>query len=118
MFETFYYKHYIQIGNDNVITEAWSDGPHPEKDTVNAICISEHGGYQLRLKIDGEETEENPNLFTLDGIPMFEYVNGEITMRAESKIIADREAIPPPPPSQMETMRADIDYLLVMGGLV
>lgn len=117
MEERFYNRHYITTRSDGAITDAWSDGPHPEKGTTNAVCIGQ-GGYQLRLTINGKQTEENPPLFTMDGIPLYKYINGEIVARTESEIEADREAIPLPPPSQLEIMRADIDYLLVMGGLV
>lgn len=42
----FYNRHYITTRTDSAIIDAWSDGPHPEKHTAEAICINEQGGYQ------------------------------------------------------------------------
>lgn len=95
----FYNKHYITTDAQGHITSGWSDGPHRDRDTTNAICINEQGGYQFRLyikfaEINGEpshmRTEENPPLHTIDGIPLYKYVDGEIIQRTEDEIAADR----------------------------
>lgn len=75
LLEPFYNKHYITIDNSNNIISGWSDGPYPDKDTTDAICISEKGGYQFRLFTEGEE---NPNLFDIDRTPLYKYEDGEI----------------------------------------
>ena len=133
--DEFYNHHYITIMQDGAITDAWSDGPHPEKDTTNAICINEQGGYQLRLTVyygspdgyDGEfpvlrATEENPPIYTEDGIPLYRWdaeagVSGMIFPRTEDEIEAERAAIPAPPPSPQEQLRADVDFIAAMTGV-
>lgn len=40
-FEPFYNRHYIQSDSQGRIIAGWSDGPHPEMDTSDAICINE-----------------------------------------------------------------------------
>ena len=110
----FYNRHYIAVRSDGAITDAWSDGPHPEKGTANAICINERGGYQFRLRPDGEE---NPPIYTMDGIPLYRWDGTQVISRTEEEIAADRAAIPAPPPSAQERLRADVDFIAVMTGV-
>lgn len=114
MFE-FYNKHYIATDAQGCITDGWSDGPHPEKDTTNAVCINEEGGYQFRLFPDGEE---NPQLCTFDGVPRYKWDGQAVRERTEDEISADRAGLPEPPPSPLEQMRADVDYLAAMQGVM
>lgn len=123
----FYNRHYIILDDKGRITDGWSDGPHPDRDATDAICIDTQGKYQFRMLVfraaqsaDGlcdesyhVETEENPPLYTMDGIPIYEYLadKEEIVERTSEEIDADRAAIPAPPPSPQEQMRADIDFI-------
>lgn len=112
----FYNKHYITTDAQGQIIDGWSNGPHPEKDTTDAICTNEEGGYQFRLYLGGEE---NPNLRTFDGIPLYRYDREKMLVypRTEEEIAADRAAIPAPPPSPQEQLRADVDFLAAMNGI-
>ncbi|WP_300763760.1 hypothetical protein [uncultured Oscillibacter sp.] len=110
----FYNRHYITIDTRSRIVGGWSDGPHPDRDTTGAICINEQGGYQFRLFPGGEE---NPPLYTVDGIPLYKWEGGQVVTRAEAEIAADRAAIPEPPPSPQEQLRADVDFLAAMQGV-
>ena len=85
----FYNKHYITVDGQGRVVDGWSDGPHPEKDVAGAICINEKGGYQFRLHDGGEE---NPALWTMDGIPLYKW-DGEVQTRSEEEIEAERAAI-------------------------
>lgn len=106
--EEFYNRHYITIRPDGAITSAWSDGPHPEKDTAAAICINEQGGYQFRFYPNGEE---NPPIYSEDGIPLYRWDGQQAMPRTEREIAADRAAIPAPPPSDQEQLRAEVATL-------
>lgn len=117
MYEEYYNKHFITIRSDGAIVDTWSNGPCPQKNTDNAICINEQGGYQFRLIINGELTEENPPLFTMDGIPLYKWNGNRVTARTEEEIEADRAAIPAPPPSPLERLRADVDFIAIMQGV-
>ena len=110
----FYSKHYITTDAHGRITSGWSDGPHPERDTVDAFCINGQGGYQFRLFPGGEE---NPPLHTMDGIPLYRWDGEQAVARTEAEIAADRAAIPEPPPSPQEQLRADVDFLAAMQGV-
>lgn len=33
-------KNYIDVDTRSRITDGWSDGPHPERDTTRTICIN------------------------------------------------------------------------------
>ncbi len=112
--DEFYNKHFVMLDAQNRITDAWSDGPHPDKDTSNAICINEQGGYQFRLFPGGEE---NPALRTMDGIPLYKWDGEKAVRRSDEEIAADRATTPTPPPSAQEQLRADVDFLAALQGV-
>ena len=109
-----YSKHYIMVDAQSRITGGWSDGPHPNRDTADAVCFNEQGGYQFRLFPGGEE---NPALYTMDGIPLYRWDGQTVQLRADEEIGADRTAIPEPPPSEQEQLRADVDFLAALQGV-
>lgn len=109
-----YNKHYIITDADSRIVLAWSDGPLPDRDATDAICINEQGGYQFRLFPGGEE---NPPIYTMDGIPLYRWDGEQVIARTEEEIAADRAARPAPPPSAQEQLRADVDFLAAMQGV-
>jgi len=96
-FEQMYNCHYITVDEQDRIIDGWSDGPHLERDTTSAICINEQGGYQFRLEPTGEE---NPPLYTMDGIPLYKWDREQVIRRTEDEIEADRT-----PP--LETVQAN-----------
>ena len=113
----FYNNHYITVDEQNRITDGWSDGPRPDRDTTGAILLSDNGGYQFRLFPDGEE---NPCLYEWDHmIPLYKYEDGEVVRRTTEEIEADIAAIPvvEPEPRLDERNRADIDYIALMTGI-
>lgn len=110
----YYNKHYITVDAQGRITGGWSDGPFPDKDTTNSTRINEQGGYQFRLTPGGEE---NPPLYTMDGIPLYRWDGDRVLPRTEEEIEADRVEIPEPPPSPQEQLRADVDFLAALQGV-
>ena len=110
----YYNKHYVAIDAQNRLVDGWSDGPHPEKDIADAVCLNEHGGYQFRLSPGGEE---NPPLYTVDGIPLYKWDGQAVQLRTEAEIATDRAALPVSPPSTEEQLRADVDYVAAMMGV-
>lgn len=111
---TFYNRHYIVVDSKSRITDGWSDGPHRERDTANAICINDQGGYQFRLFPGGKE---NPLLYTMDGIPLYKWSSSQVVPRTEDEIATDRATVPAPPPTAQEQLRADVDFLAAMQGV-
>lgn len=89
LFET-YSRHYIKVDEFGRIMDSWSDGPLPEKDLANAICINEQGSYQFRLFANGEE---NPSLYTIDGIPLYKWDGQKVKERTYGEIDEDRENV-------------------------
>lgn len=110
-----YNRHYITTDAQGRITGGWSDGPRPDRDTTGAVCINEQGGYQFRLFPDGEE---NPSLYTTDGIPLYRWDGEQVIPRTEEEITADLAAIPDPPPTPQEQLRADVDFLAALQGVM
>lgn len=82
-----YNRHYITTDAQGRITDGWSDGPHPNRDTSGAICINDQGGYQFRLWPGGEE---NPSLFAEDGIPLYKWDSSKVMPRTEEELAVDR----------------------------
>ena len=107
-------RHYIAIDAQGRITSGWSDGPQRDRDTTGAVCINEAGGYQFRLHPGGEE---NPPLYTQDGIPLYRWDGERVVRRSEEEVQADRAAIPVPAPSEQERLRADVDFLAALQGV-
>ena len=110
----FYNHHYISIAPDGVILDAWSDGPHYNRVVDDAICFNDEGGYQLRLIIDGELTEENPPIYNFDGIPIYKWDGSKILRRTDEEIAKELAAIPDPPPTQLERIEAQVTYTAMM----
>lgn len=109
-----YFCHYITASASGLILSGWSTGPSPDRTADDAICINDRGGYQFRLFPGGEE---NPSLYTEDGIPLYRWDGAQVVRRSEEEVQADRAAIPPPPPSEQERLRADVDFLAAMQGV-
>lgn len=97
--DIFYNEHYITIDTQGRVVSGWSNGPHPERDIADAICINEKGGYQFRLSAVGKE---NPPLHTMDGIPLYRWNGKQIIPRTEEEIAADRTAMSKPSLSAQE----------------
>ncbi len=92
--EQFYNEHYIATDARGRITDGWSDGPFPDRDATDAICIEEQGGYQFRLFPGGEE---NPALYTEDGVPLYRWDGEAAVLRTAEEIQADLAAMRPDP---------------------
>lgn len=57
------------------------------------------------------------SIYTQDGIPRYKLVDGKAQERTEDEIAADRAAIPAPPPTAQEQLRADVDFLAAMANI-
>lgn len=89
--EMFYNHHYITMDEQSRITDGWSDGPRRDKDTTDAICINDKGGYQFRLTPDGPE---NPPLYDFEyGIPLYKWDGSQVVARDDAELEAERSAI-------------------------
>ena len=85
-----YHKHYIKCDERGRIIDTWSDGPLYNRDITGAVCINEQGEYQFRFSPDGEE---NPFIFTDEGVPMYTWDGESVVKRSEEEIAADTEAL-------------------------
>lgn len=114
--EEMYNRHYIKLDDQNRITDGWSDGPHPRRDTAGRICIDEKGGYQFRITPNGEE---NPELIEGHGIPLYSWDGYRVVKRTAEEVAEDIAAlpVPAPQPSLEEKNRADIDFIAIMTGV-
>ena len=61
--------------------------------------------------------EENPLLHTMDGVLLYRWDGGKAVRRTAEEIEADRAAMPEPPPTAQEQLRADVDFLAALQGV-
>lgn len=109
-----YYQHYVTVRDDGVIIDGWSNGPCPEKDTKDAICIDDKGTYHFQLYRNGEV---NPPIRDEDGFFLYRWDGSRIVNRQEDEIEAERRSIPLSIPTKEEQLRADVDFIAVMLGV-
>ena len=57
-------------------------------------------------------------IYTEDGTLRYKLVDGQAVERTEEEIEADRAVIPVSPPTEQEQLRADIDFLAAMTGVI
>ena len=57
-------------------------------------------------------------LYTMDGIPRYRWDGSAAVLRTAEELDADRAARPAPEPTEQEQLRADVDFLLAMGGVL
>ena len=57
-------------------------------------------------------------LYTMDGIPRYRWDGSAAVLRTEEELDAERAARPEPEPTEQEQLRADVDFLLAMGGVL
>lgn len=115
--DEFYNNYYITIDANSSIISGWSSGPFPDRATTDAICINEQGSYQFRLHPEGEE---NPPLYTIDGIPLYKRDGAQVISRTDAEITADRAMIQEPPKAPTAAERLDAlesAMLSMMGGM-
>lgn len=110
-----YNHHYITTDAYRCIIDGWSDGPYPDKEFSEAICINDHGGYQFKLIPDGEE---NPSLYSIDGIPLYKWNGEQVVPRTDAEIESDRNKLQskqlPSTEQRLEALEAAM--LSMMGG--
>lgn len=81
-------KHYIRLREDGAIIKGFSTAFFKSKQ--GDVCINSKGETLFRLF---PELEADPELSDEYGIPLFEYVGGEIRPRAEEAIAEERAPI-------------------------
>lgn len=97
-----------------------------EQDRITAInssaFVSRDWGAEIGSGPDGKHHHAQGNylprpVYTHDGIPRYKLVDGQPVERTQEEIEADRAAIPAPPPTAQEQLRADVDFLAAMQGV-
>lgn len=105
-------KHYIVLNPNGHIIDAWSDGPHPEKDPEQALCIREVASYQFHVN-----GVENPPMFTPSGVPRFKWDGSQIVALTEDEIQSLEQAVVREPTPE-EKNEAKLDFLMSLNGMV
>lgn len=104
---------YILIDEQNRITRCEGGYTTPD-DLTGWVKIDEGTGDRYNLC---QTHYFEGGLYTMDGIPLYKWDGQAVQLRTEEEIAADRAARPAPPPSELERLRADVDFLAAIGGL-
>ena len=107
-------KVYVQMDEQNRILRC-EGGYTTPADLTGWVQIDEGTGDKYNLC---QSHYFEGGLYTMDGIPRYTLVHGQAVERTEEEIGADRETIPAPPPTVQEQLRADIDFLAAMQGVI
>ena len=94
-------NHYIRLDGDKII-KGFSDAF--EQPLKGDILIAENADRHFILN-----DVINPPLKDDQGIPLYKYVSGKVEVRTQAEIDADIANIPPPPLSETEKLRAEVD---------
>lgn len=113
MFKTEPSKVYVKTNDQGCITRC-EGGYTTPADLTGWTLIDE--GYGDRYNLC-QSNYFPDSLYTEDGIHRYKLVDGKPVERTEAEIEDDRAAIPAPPPTKQEQMRADIDFLAAMTGV-
>ena len=105
---------YIQVDEFGRITRC-DGGYTTPSDLTRWVKIDEGTGDRYNLcqshYFDG-------GLYTDDGIPLYRWDGTQVVRRTEEEIEADRAMVPAPEPSEAERVRADLDYLAALQGVI
>ena len=106
-------KVYVQMDEQNRIL-CCEGGYTTPADLTGWVQIDEGAGDRYNLC---QSHYFEGGLYTPDGIPRYKLEDGKAVERSKEEIEADRAAIPIPPPTAQEQLRADIDFLAAMQGV-
>lgn len=107
-------KVYIQTDDQGRILRC-EGGYTTPTDLTDWTCIDEGTGDRYNLC---QSHYFAGGLYTMNGIPRYRWDGYAAVLRSEEELEADREALPEPEPTEHEQLRADVDFLLAMGGVL
>lgn len=113
-FKTLKSKVYIQTDNQGRILRC-DGGYTTPADLTGWTEIDEGTGDKYNLC---QSNYFAGGLYTMDGIPRYRWDGTQAVERTEEELEADRAARPAPEPTEQEQLRADVDFLLAMGGVL
>lgn len=113
-FETPKSKVYIQTDTDGRILRC-DGGYTTPADLTDWTYIDEGTGDKYNLC---QSHYFDDGLYTMDGIPRYKWDGTQAILRTEEEIEDDRSTMPEPDPTEQEQLRADVDFLLAMGGVL
>ena len=82
--------------------------------TEQVVHICQNWSADTEADEDWKVAEIDVPAYESHGVPVLKEAEGEIVSRTAEAIQADIDAIPVPEPTEMDYMRADIDYLLML----
>ena len=105
---------YIKVDEQGRITRC--EGEYTLPSDLTDWILVEEGQPCDRLNL-AQSHYFDGGLYTMDGIPRYRWDGSQVHLRTDDEIEADRSAIPAPPPSEQEQLRADVDYIAAMMGV-
>ena len=106
---------YIKVDEQGRITRC--EGEYTLPANLDGWTLIEEGTPCDRLNL-AQSHYFDGGLYTMDGIPRYRWDGTQAVERTEEELEADRAARPAPEPTEQEQLRADVDFLLAMGGVL
>jgi hypothetical protein len=104
------YKHYIRLDSNNNIIKGFTTAFEQPLDADICISGDEDWGRHFKLEQSGKE---NPQIFSLQGISLYKYINGCIVAKKVEEIQSEIDEIAAAPQSaSIEQRMADIEELM------
>ena len=106
---------YIKADEQGRITRC--EGEYTLPADLDGWTLIEEGSPCDRLNL-AQSHYFDGGLYTMDGIPRYRLDGTQVVERTEEELEEDRAARPAPEPTEQEQLRADVDFLLAMGGVL
>ncbi|HAN44114.1 MAG TPA: hypothetical protein DCP97_01850 [Ruminococcaceae bacterium] len=104
------YKHYIRLDSNNNIIKGFTTAFEQPLDADICINGDEDWGRHFRFEQSGKE---NPQIFSLQGISLYKYINGSIVAKTTEEIQSELDKTASAhKPASIEQRIADIEELM------
>lgn len=102
---------YILLDAQNRVTRI--EGEYSLPADLTGWVLIEEGAPCDRLNL-AQSHYLDGGLYTHDGILRWKYEDGNVTLRSDDELAADRAALPKPPASQLDRVEAQVTYTAMM----
>ena len=106
---------YIKVDEQGRILQC--EGEYTLPSDLDGWTLIEEGQPCDRLNLAQSHYFEG-GLYTMDGIPRYRWDGSAAILRSDGELETDRASRPTPEPTEQEQLRADVDFLLAMGGVL
>ena len=108
---------YVVVDSENRVIQIEGEYSLSNIKDMSTAILAEEGEPCDRLNHAQTAYLDKP-IMTADGVYRYKWDGSAAVLRTEEELEADRAARPEPEPTEQEQLRADVDFLLAMGGVL